>query len=112
MDREQMQRCLEVVAAHRASGHKGKAWAQAHGVPERSLASWCGHARRWQARLDGVNYASKSQPRGFLAAHLAPDAASLATVSMQTSCGAARLDLPWPLAHTAELVTLVRELGR
>ena len=54
MDREQMQRCLDVVAAYRASGQKGKAWAQANGVPERTLASWCAHARRWQARLDGV----------------------------------------------------------
>ena len=30
-----MQRCLDVVAAYRASGQKGKAWAQANGVPER-----------------------------------------------------------------------------
>ena len=54
MDREQMQHCLEVVAAYRASGQKSKAWAQANGVPERSLASWCAHSRRWQARLEGV----------------------------------------------------------
>ena len=71
MDREQMQRCLDVVAAYRASGLKAKVWARAHGVPERSLASWCGHARRWQARLDGVVPAPKSQPRGFVTAHLA-----------------------------------------
>jgi hypothetical protein len=112
MDREQMQRCLEVVAAYRASGHKGKAWAQANGVPERTLASWCAHARRWQARLDGVAHTPKSLPRGFVAAHLAPDAASVATVRMQMSCGAAQLDLHWPLAHTAELASLMRELGR
>jgi hypothetical protein len=31
---------------------------------------------------------------------------------MQMSCGAARLDLHWPLAHTAELAKLMRELGR
>ena len=49
MDREQMQRCLDVVAAYRASGQKGKAWAQANGVPERTLASWCAHARRLQS---------------------------------------------------------------
>jgi len=107
-----MQRCLEVVAAYRASGQKAKVWAQANGVPERSLASWCGHARRWQARLDGVVPVSKSQPRGFVAAHLAPDAVSVATVRMQMSCGAAQLDLHWPLAHTAELASLMRELGR
>ena len=112
MDREQMQRRLEVVAAYRASGQKARVWAQANGVPERSLASWCGHARRWQARLDGVAHTPKSQPRGFVAAHLAPDAASVATVRMQMSCGATRLDLHWPLAHAAELASLMRELGR
>ena len=54
MEREGMERCLEQVAAYRASGQKAKAWAQANGVPLRALASWCAHARRWQARLDGV----------------------------------------------------------
>ncbi len=112
MDREQMQRCLDVVAAYRASGQKGKVWARANGVPERSLASWCAHARRWQARLDGVAPAPKSQPRGFVAAHLAPDSAASATVRMQMRCGAAQLELHWPLARTAELATLMRELGR
>jgi hypothetical protein len=75
MDREQMQRCLDVVAVYRASGQKGRVWAQANGVSERSLASWCAHARRWQARLDGVAHTPKSPPRGFVATHLAPDAA-------------------------------------
>jgi len=111
MDREQMQRCLDVVAAYRASGEKGKAWAQANGVPERSLASWCAHARRWQARLDGVAHAPKSKPSGFVAAHVAPGATS-ATVRMQMTCGGTRLDLHWPVAHTIELATLVRELSR
>jgi hypothetical protein len=88
-----------VVAAYRAFGHKSKAWTQANGVPEHTLASWCAHARRWQARLDGVNYAPKSQPRGFVAAHLAPDAVS-STVCMKMRCCTVRLDLHWPLAHT------------
>lgn len=112
MDREQMQRCVDVVAAYRASGQKGKVWAQGNGVPERTLASWCAHARRWQARLDGVAHTPKSQPRGFVAAHLAPDAASVGMVRMQMPCGATQLELYWPLAHTAELATLMRELGR
>ena len=112
MDREQMQRCLDVVAAYRASGQKGKVWAQANGVPERSLASWCAHARRWQARLDGVAPAPRPLPSGFVAAHPAPDAAASATVRMQMRCGAAQLELHWPLARTAELATLMRELGR
>ena len=32
MDRRQMERCLERVAAYPASGLKAKAWAQANGV--------------------------------------------------------------------------------
>ena len=52
MDRERMRRSLEVVAAYRASGQKSKAWAAANDVPQRMLASWCAHSRRWQARLD------------------------------------------------------------
>ena len=63
MDREQIQRCLEVVAAYRASGQKSKAWAAANGVPERVLASWCAHSRRWQERLDGVDAAPARQPK-------------------------------------------------
>ena len=111
MDREQMQRCLEVVAAYRASGEKGKVWAAANDVPERSLASWCAHSRRWQARLDGVVDAAKAKPSRFVAAHLAPEAAS-ATIRVQMTCGSTRLDLHWPLAHSCELAALVRELGR
>jgi hypothetical protein len=111
MDREQMQRCLEVVAAYRASGQKSKAWAQANGVPERSLASWCAHSRRWQARLDGVSVAPVGKPSGFVAAHAAPGAAST-TVRVEMISGGARIDLHWPLAHTRELAALVRELGR
>ena len=111
MNREQMQRCLEVVAAYRASGQKGKVWAQANGVPERSLASWCAHSRRWQARLDGVVDAPKSKPIGFVAARVAPGATS-STVRVEMTCGGTRLDLHWPLAHTIALATLVRELRR
>ena len=115
MDRERVQRCLDVVAAYRASGQKSGAWAQAHGVSARVLASWCAHARRWQARLDGLGAAPQPQrqakPKGFVAARLAPNAAP-ASVYIEMSCGAARLDLHWPLAHTFELAALVRELSR
>lgn len=113
MDHEQMKRCLEVVAAYRASGLKGKAWAAANGVPERVLASWCAHSRRWQARLDGVSQALSPQAKakGFVAARVAPTAAQ-ATVHIEVNAGAARLDLYWPLAHPGELAALVRELGR
>ena len=54
MDRQRVQDCLEQVAAFRASGQKANVWADANNVPLRALASWCAHARRWQARLDGV----------------------------------------------------------
>ena len=113
MDREQMQRCLEVVAAYRASGQKSGVWAAANGVALRVLASWCAHSRRWQARLDGVGAASAPQPKptGFVAARVAPGTAA-ATVHIEVTSGAGRLNLHWPLAHTRELAALVRELGR
>ena len=62
MDRQRMERCLEQVAAYRASGLKGNAWAQAHSVPLRALSSGYAHAQRWQTRLDGVS-ASAPAPR-------------------------------------------------
>jgi len=111
MDRERVQKCLDVVAAYRASGQKSKLWAQANGVPERVLASWCAHSQRWQARLDGVSATSPTQPKpkGFVAALVASTAVP-ATVHVQMSAGATRLDLHWPLTHTLELAALVREL--
>ena len=71
MERERLERCLEQVAAYRASGLKGNAWAQANGVPLRALSSWCAHAQRWRARLDGVP-ASTLAPKvsGFVAARV------------------------------------------
>jgi hypothetical protein len=113
MDRQQMERCLERVAAYRASGLKAKAWAEANGVAMRSLASWCAHSRRWQARLDGVGAAASAASRssGFVAARVAPSAAS-ASVRVELNAGAARLELHWPLAHTRELAALLREIGR
>ena len=115
MDRERVQRCLEVVAAYRASGQKSKVWAAANDVPERVLASWCAHSRRWQARLDGVSAGPAVQPKasGFVAARVAaaPSAAA-ATVQVEVNCGTARLELHWPLVHTRELAALMRELGQ
>jgi hypothetical protein len=113
MDRQRMQRCLEQVAAYRASGLKAKAWAEANGVALGTLGSWCAHARRWQHRLDGVE-ASPSPtlgPSGFVAARVAPSAAST-SVRVQLSAGGSRLELHWPLAHTRELAALLRELGQ
>ena len=115
MDRERVQRCLEVVAAYRASGQKSKVWAAANDVPERVLASWCAHSRRWQDRLDGVSAgpAAHPKPSGFVAARVAVAPSTAATtVHVEVSCGTSRLELHWPLAHTRELAALVRELAQ
>ena len=114
MDRQQMERCLERVAAYRASGLKAKAWAEANDVEMRSLASWCAHSRRWQARLDGVSAvpSAATRPGGFVAARVASSAASSTSVRVELNVGAARLELHWPLAHTWELAVLLRELSR
>lgn len=114
MDRQQMERCLEQVAAYRASGQKARAWAEANGVPAGTLQSWCAHARRWQARLDGVSPESSPASRpsgGFVAARVAPSVAST-SVRLELNVGGTRLDLHWPLAHTRELAALLGELGR
>jgi hypothetical protein len=113
MDRQQMERCLERVAAYRASGQTAQAWAEANGVPMRVIASWCAHARRWQAKLEGPSGGSSAAPKasGFVAARVAPSAAATA-VRMELNAGPTRLELHWPLAHTRELAVLLRELGR
>lgn len=113
MDRQQMERCLEQVAAYRASGQKAKAWAESNGMALGTLGSWCAHARRWQARLDGVDAGPSAAPRssGFVVARVAPSTAST-SVRVELSAGSARLELHWPLAHTRELAALLRELGR
>ena len=48
MDRQQILRCLEVVAEYRASGQKCGEWAAAHGMSAHGLSSWCNHAAKWQ----------------------------------------------------------------
>ena len=111
MDRQQVERCLEQVAAYRASGLKAKRWAEANGVPLGTLGSWCAHARRWQAKLDG-GASVEPRPSGFVAARVAPVAAAASSVRVELNAGAARLELHWPLAHTRELAALLRELGR
>lgn len=113
MDRQQMQRCLEQVAAYRLSGQKAHEWAHAHGVSAGTIKSWCSHARRWQARLDGASLESPptGTSSGFVAARVTPGAPST-SVCIELNVGATRLDLHWPLAHARELAALLRELGR
>ena len=114
MDRKQMERCLERVAAYRASGQSAKVWAQANDVPMRAIASWCAHSQRWQARLDGLGAAASATTRssGFVAARVAPGVASSSSVRVELNAGAARLQLHWPLTHTRELAALLREFSR
>lgn len=115
MDRQHVQRCMEQVAAYRASGLKAKDWAQANGVPLGTLGSWCAHYRRWQARLDGTAPSavepSAARASGFVAARVASPAVA-SSVRIELSVGAARLEMHWPLAQARELAVLLRELGR
>ncbi len=111
MDRERLERCLAQVAAYKASGLKASVWAEANRVSIRELSSWCAHAQRWQARLDGVEMV-KPAPKvgGFVAARL--PATSAATVRIELQAGSTRLELHWPVANTRELAAWLREVGR
>ena len=116
MDWERVKRSLANVAAFRASGLKAKVWCEANGVPLKDLSSWCSHASRWQARLDGVpgsTSASTSMPKaagGFVAARL--PAPTTATVRIELHAGSTRLELHWPVGHTRELAAWLREVGQ
>lgn len=108
-----MERCLAQVAAYRASGQKSEAWALANGVKPRELASWCSHARRWQALLDGeaVQPLRRKAAEGFVAARLPLPGVGEA-VRMELHAGASRIELHWPLSRVAELAQLFRQVGR
>jgi hypothetical protein len=113
MDRQQILRCLEVVAEYRASGQKCGVWAAAHGMTSHGLSSWCNHAAKWQAMIDGVAVvASPSvKPKGFVTARI-PGQGAANSVRVELFAGSTRLDMQWPLSHTVELASLVRELTR
>ena len=117
MNRQQMHSCLETVAAYRASGQRVPEWAQANGISARALASWCSHAGRWQAKLDGAQSGSVARKNagsnagsGFVAAGLPPSTGAVVRVELQV--GATRMQMHWPLGHVRELATLVREVAR
>ena len=113
MDRQQMLRCLEVVAEYRASGQKCGVWAEAHGMSSHALASWSRHAKDWRAIIDGVGVVALPtvKPKGFVAA-LIPAHGASSSVRVELCAGATRVDLHWPLSHTRELAAWVRELAR
>ena len=102
---------MEQVVAYRASGLKATAWAAANGVELRELQSWCAHAKRWRARLDGVALAPPLQPSGFVAVR-APSAPSLISIRVELGVGASRVELHWPLSHARDLSTWLREFCR
>ena len=122
-DRQHVQRCMAQVEAYRASGMKAKTWAQANGVPLGTLGGWCGHYRRWRAMLEGGDGGDGAgggdasvqlmpgRGAGFVSARVALPC-SAASVRIEVSAGAARLELHWPLANTRELAALLREVGR
>jgi len=115
MDRERMERCLEQVSAYRASGMKAKAWAAGNGVALLSLQSWCAHASRWRARLDGVEPVQPDRPIAFVAARVAAVAPLVVggpSVRLELGAGAVRVEMHWPLAHARELALWLREYTR
>ena len=114
LDRQRLERCLEQVVAYRASGQKATAWAAANAVELRELQSWCAHAKRWRARLDGVERAPAVQPRGFVAvrAPVAPSAPTATSIRVELGAGAGRVELHWPMSHARDLATWLREFSR
>lgn len=111
MDRQRVQDCLGQVAAYRASGKKAADWAAEQGVPLRSLASWCAHAERWQARLDGVSPCVAARPIGFVAARL-PAPSTAGSVRIELQAGTTAVALHWPTAHTRELAAWLQAMAR
>lgn len=111
MDRQRIRDYLGHVAAYRASGKKAADWATEHGVPLRSLASWCAHAGRWQARLDGVSSPVVAKPVGFVAARL-PAASAAGSVRIELHAGTTAVALHWPTAHALELAAWLQAMAR
>ena len=117
MDWQRVERCLAQVDAYKASGQKAKVWAQANGVALRELSSWCAHANRWRARLNGVGHsdAAPAGPSGFVAARVAKDKPLMLvreSVWIDLRAGTTAVALQWPTTHPRELAAWLRELGR
>ncbi len=115
MDRDRLQRCLEQVGAYRASGPKAKRWAEANEVALLSLQSWCAHAGRWRARLDGVELAPPVRPSRLVAARVVAAIAQpivAPCVRVELGSGISRIELHWSLAQGRELASWLREFSR
>lgn len=109
MDRQRIEGYLKQVEAYRASGQKASEWVAANGVTVRQLASWCAHAARWQARLEGA-----APPR-----RKRSEAAFVPAVLPAINAGSVRIEVPgasgvvivhWPVSHPRELASWMREL--
>ena len=111
MERERLARCLDQVAAYRASGLKGNALAEANGMPLRALSSWCAHAQRWRALLGGVSVSAPAPKVGRFVAARVPGATA-ATVRIDLHAGSTRIELHWPVANARDLAAWLREVGR
>jgi hypothetical protein len=113
MDRQQILRCLEVVAEYRASGQRCGVWAQAHGMSAHGLSSWCRNAARWQSIIDGVDVIASPtvKPTGFVAARM-PAHSVAHLVRVELFARTTRIEMQWPVSQTVELASLVRELAR
>jgi hypothetical protein len=112
-DREQIERCLQAVLAYKSSGQKASEWCAANGISVGDLSSWCCHAQRWQAKLDGKTPEPRGQVRssgGFVAARLPASAPS--TVRIEAGASGFAVVLHWPVSHARELAGWVREVSR
>ena len=110
MDRQRIEGYLAQVAAYRASGQKASEWAAANDMTVRQLASWCAHAARWQARLNGVDVTpgNRRSAPGFVASVLPAGEAASVRVEVPGAGGA--VILHWPVNHPRELACWLREM--
>lgn len=77
-NREQIQRCVDILDALAQSGQSVQAYAQAQELNYNQLRGWLTHGPRWRAELAGQPYrvplrASHSQMAGFIQANLSLD---------------------------------------
>ena len=122
-EQERIHRQLDAVQRWRASGQRKDEWALAHGMDAKQLMGWITHEGRWRARLSGGHAMPPSKPsqgpipvsnssKKFVALGLASTAPAVLPQgpSIRIECERAELVLHWPLAHSAQLVGLIKSL--
>ncbi len=112
-NREQTQRCLDVLEQLAQSGLSTQDFAQAHGVSYGQLRAWQSHAPRWRAQLQDLAYVAPARRKstnrnGFIQVKAvnthqpAPPAGlvcathALPSVRIDCSQGARSIVLHWP----------------